>query len=73
MVGEIRDRTTMQHALHYAESGHLCVSTPHANHANQPVQRIFNFFPEQAHSQLLMDLSCQMRGGGSAHPALTTA
>jgi twitching motility protein PilU len=61
MVGEIRDRTTMQHALHYAESGHLCVSTLHANNANQAVQRILNFFPEQAHSQLLMDLSLNLQ------------
>lgn len=61
MVGEIRDRSTMQHALHYAESGHLCVSTLHANNANQAVQRILNFFPEQAHRQLLMDLSLNLQ------------
>jgi len=61
MIGEIRDRATMQHALHYAESGHLCVSTLHANNANQAVQRILNFFPEQAHRQLLMDLSLNLQ------------
>ncbi len=61
MIGEIRDRATMQHALHYAESGHLCVSTLHANNANQAVQRILNFFPEDAHRQLLMDLSLHLR------------
>lgn len=61
MIGEIRDRATMQHALHYAESGHLCVSTLHANNANQAVQRILNFFPEDAHRQLLMDLSLNLR------------
>ena len=61
MIGEIRDRATMQHALHYAESGHLCVSTLHANNANQAVQRILNFFPEEAHRQLLMDLSLNLR------------
>lgn len=61
MIGEIRDRATMQHALHYAESGHLCVSTLHANNANQAVQRILNFFPEEAHHQLLMDLSLNLR------------
>jgi twitching motility protein PilU len=61
MIGEIRDRATMQHALHYAESGHLCVSTLHANNANQAVQRIVNFFPEDAHRQLLMDLSLNLR------------
>lgn len=61
LIGEIRDRATMQHALHYAESGHLCVSTLHANNANQAVQRILNFFPEDAHRQLLMDLSLNLR------------
>ncbi len=61
MIGEIRDRLTMQHALHYAESGHLCVSTLHANNANQAVQRILNFFPEDAHNQLLMDLSLNLK------------
>ena len=60
MIGEIRDRATMQHALHYAESGHLCVSTLHANNANQAVQRILNFFPETAQRQLLMDLSLNL-------------
>ena len=47
MIGEIRDRITMQHALHYAESGHLCLSTLHANNASQAVQRILNFFPKR--------------------------
>jgi twitching motility protein PilU len=61
MIGEIRDRATMQHALHYAESGHLCVSTLHAHNANQAVQRIVNFFPEHAHKQLQMDLSLNLR------------
>lgn len=61
MIGEIRDRTTMQHALHYAESGHLCVSTLHASNATQAVQRILNFFPEDAHRQPLMDLSLSLR------------
>lgn len=62
MIGEIRDRETMQHALAYAETGHLCVSTLHANNANQAVQRILNFFPEAAHRQLLMDLSLNLKG-----------
>ncbi|MDD2545012.1 MAG: PilT/PilU family type 4a pilus ATPase [Burkholderiaceae bacterium] len=61
MIGEIRDRLTMQHALHYAESGHLCVSTLHASNASQAVQRILNFFPETAHRQLLMDLSLNLK------------
>ena len=61
MIGEIRDRATMQHALHYAQSGHLCVSTLHAHNASQSVRRILNFFPEAAHQQLLMDLSLSLR------------
>ncbi|SFB84359.1 twitching motility protein PilU [Polaromonas sp. OV174] len=62
MLGEIRDRDTMQHALAYAETGHLCVSTLHANNANQAIQRILNFFPETAHRQVLMDLSLNLQG-----------
>ncbi|WP_439112350.1 PilT/PilU family type 4a pilus ATPase [Hydrogenophaga sp.] len=62
MIGEIRDRETMQHAMAYAETGHLCVSTLHANNANQAVQRILNFFPETAHRQVLMDLSLNLKG-----------
>jgi twitching motility protein PilU len=62
MIGEIRDRETMQHALSYAETGHLCVSTLHANNANQTIQRILNFFPEPAHRQVLMDLSLNLKG-----------
>ena len=61
MIGEIRDRETMQHALHYAESGHLCVSTLHANNASQSIQRILNFFPETAHAQILLDLSLNLK------------
>jgi twitching motility protein PilU len=61
LIGEIRDRATMQHALHYAQSGHLCVSTLHAHNASQSVQRILNFFPETAHQQLLMDLSLSLK------------
>jgi twitching motility protein PilU len=62
MIGEIRDRETMEHALAYAETGHLCVSTLHANNANQAQQRILNFFPETAHKQILMDLSLNLKG-----------
>lgn len=61
LIGEIRDRETMQQALAYAETGHLCVSTLHANNANQTLDRILNFFPETAHSQILMDLSLHLR------------
>ncbi len=62
MIGEIRDLATMQHAMAYAETGHLCVSTLHANNANQAIQRILNFFPETAHKQVLMDLSLNLKG-----------
>jgi twitching motility protein PilU len=54
--------TKTQHAIAYAETGHLCVSTMHANNANQAIERIINFFPDQAHKQLLMDLSLNMQG-----------
>ncbi len=61
VVGEIRDRDTMQHAIAYAETGHLCLSTLHANNSNQALERVINFFPEDAHRQLLMDLSLNLR------------
>jgi twitching motility protein PilU len=57
MIGEIRDRETMQYAIQFAETGHLCVATLHANSANQALDRIINFFPEERRHQLLMDLS----------------
>jgi twitching motility protein PilU len=60
-IGEIRDRETMQHAIAYADTGHLCLSTLHANNANQAVERIINFFPEEARKQLLMDLSVNLQ------------
>lgn len=61
LIGEIRDRETMEHALAFAETGHLCISTLHANNANQALDRIINFFPEERRSQLLMDLSMNLR------------
>lgn len=61
LIGEIRDRETMQHALAYAETGHLCVSTLHASNANQALDRILNFFPETAHPQILMDMSLHLK------------
>jgi twitching motility protein PilU len=61
MIGEIRDRETMQAAIAYAETGHLCISTLHANNANQTLDRIINFFPEAARGQLLTDLSLNLR------------
>ena len=57
LIGEIRDRETMEHALAFAETGHLAISTLHANNANQALDRIINFFPEERRAQLLMDLS----------------
>jgi len=62
LIGEIRNQETMEHALAFAETGHLCVSTLHANNANQALDRIINFFPEERHNQLLQDLSLNMRG-----------
>ena len=61
LIGEIRDRETMQHAIAYAETGHLCLSTLHANNANQALDRIVNFFPDSAHHQLFMDLSLNLK------------
>ena len=62
LIGEIRSRETMEHALAFAETGHLCLSTLHANNANQALDRIINFFPEDRHKQLLLDLSLNLRG-----------
>lgn len=62
MIGEIRDRLTMQHAMAYAETGHLCVSTLHANNANQAIERVLNLFPEESRRQALMDLSLNLKG-----------
>ena len=61
LMGEIRDRETMDHAIAFAETGHLCLATLHANSANQALDRIINFFPEDRRSQLLMDLSLNLR------------
>ncbi len=62
LIGEIRDRETMEHAIAFAETGHLCMGTLHANSANQALDRIINFFPEERRPQLLMDLSLNLRG-----------
>ena len=61
LIGEIRDRETMEHAIAFAETGHLCLGTLHANSANQALDRIINFFPEERRAQLLMDLSLNMK------------
>src|SRR6185369_16250434 len=61
LIGEIRDTETMEHAIAFAETGHLCLGTLHANNANQTMDRIINFFPEERRNQLLMDLSSNLR------------
>ena len=61
LIGEIRDRETMEHALAFAETGHLAISTLHANNANQALDRIINFFPQERHAQLLQDLGLNMQ------------
>ena len=62
LMGEIRDRETMEHAVAFAETGHLCMATLHANSANQALDRIINFFPEERRLQLLMDLALNLKG-----------
>ncbi len=62
LIGEIRDRETMDYAITFAETGHLCLATMHANNANQALDRIINFFPEERRPQLLMDLSLNLKG-----------
>ena len=61
LIGEIRDRETMDHAIAFAETGHLCLATLHANNANQALDRIVNLFPEERRQQVLMDLSLNLR------------
>jgi twitching motility protein PilU len=61
LIGEIRDRETMEHAVSFSETGHLCLATLHANNANQALDRIINFFPEERRTQLLMDLSLNIK------------
>ncbi|HYD75220.1 PilT/PilU family type 4a pilus ATPase [Ramlibacter sp.] len=61
LMGEIRDRETMEHAIAFAETGHLCMATLHANSANQALDRVINFFPEERRAQLLMDLSLNLK------------
>jgi len=61
VIGEIRDREAMEHAIVFAETGHLCIATLHANNSNQAVERILNFFPEEKHQQILRNLSSNLR------------
>lgn len=62
LIGEVRTRETMDYAIAFAETGHLCLMTLHANNANQALDRIINFFPEDRRNQLLMDLSLNLKG-----------
>ena len=62
LIGEIREREVMEHAIAFAETGHLCLGTLHANNSNQAMDRIINFFPEERRQQLLMDLSLNLKG-----------
>jgi twitching motility protein PilU len=68
LIGEIRDMETMEHAIAFAETGHLAMGTLHANNSNQAMTRIINFFPEERHQQLYMDLSLNLRAGDFAAP-----
>jgi len=61
LIGEIRDRLTMEHALEFSETGHLCLATLHANNANQALERIINFFPEDMHSQVGLNLALNLK------------
>lgn len=61
VIGEIRDKETMEHAIVFAETGHLCLATLHANNANQAIERIINFFPEEKHTQVLLNLSLNLK------------
>ncbi|SKA29328.1 twitching motility protein PilU [Oceanospirillum multiglobuliferum] len=61
MIGEVRSKETMEYALAFAETGHLCLATLHANNANQALERVINFFPQERHNQIWMDLSLNLR------------
>jgi len=61
LIGEIRDRETMEHALEFSETGHLCLATLHANNANQALERIINFFPEEMHLQVGLNLALNLK------------
>lgn len=62
LIGEIRDRETMEHAITFSETGHLCVATLHSNNANQAIERVLNFFPEEKHAQVRLNLSLNLKG-----------
>jgi twitching motility protein PilU len=62
MIGEVRNQQTMDYAMAFAETGHLCLATLHANNADQALERVINFFPQERHNQVFMDLSLNLRG-----------
>lgn len=62
VIGEVRDREVMEQAIYFAETGHLCIATIHANNASQTIERVINFFPEDRHQQILLNLSLNLRG-----------
>jgi len=62
MIGEVRNQQTMEYAMAFAETGHLCLATLHANNADQALERVINFFPQERHNQIFMDLSLNLRG-----------
>jgi twitching motility protein PilU len=72
IIGEIRDRETMEHALHFSETGHLCVATLHAGNTIQTIERVLNFFPEEKHQQILYNLANNLRAVFSQRMVLTT-
>jgi twitching motility protein PilU len=61
VIGEVRDREVMEQAIYFAETGHLCIATIHANNASQTIERVINFFPEDRHPQILLNLSLNLR------------
>ncbi len=61
VIGEVRDREVMEQAIHFAETGHLCIATIHANNASQTIERVINFFPEEQHAQILLNLALNLR------------
>lgn len=61
VIGEVRDREVMEQAIYFAETGHLCIATIHANNASQTIERVINFFPEERHAQILLNLSLNLR------------
>ena len=71
LIGEVRTRETMEHAVNFSETGHLCLCTLHANNANQAMDRILHFFPEDRHPQLFMDLSLNLKGVVAQQPIPT--